>query len=142
MSNRDDGSSTGPLLILFVGLAFTVVMTIYVFAQFRFVLSGTSVEATVTSVESGTAQMTFPDEGGEAHTYRASPSKPVEVGDTVALRYLTGDPSQVRLAEDIGPAWRWGLLWVLLGLLVTGVGILLVWGRHPGRWRPGRPGER
>jgi hypothetical protein len=142
MSGRDSESTLGPILVLLVGVGFTVAMVVHVFAQFRYVLGGTTAEATVTSVESGTAEMTFTDEVGETRTCRARPSEPVEVGDTVSVRYLTGDPKEVRLSEDVGPAWRWGLLWALLGLIVTGFGALLMWGRHPGRWRPGRPGER
>jgi hypothetical protein len=142
MTPRDDESSTGPLLVLLVGIAFTVAMVVHLFAQFRYVLGGTSTQATVRKVESGTAEMTFRDEAGEEHVLRGKPSTPVDVGDTVAIRYLTGDPAQVRLEEEVGPAWRWGMLWVLLGLGATGFGVLLVWGRHPGRWRPGRPGER
>jgi hypothetical protein len=113
----ESSSSLGPFLVLVTGVVFTGFMVYTLVQDLRFVLAGIPVQAKFAGDESG----------------------------TIELRYLRGEPSAVRLEDDVHPAWRWRALWVIVGLSWTWFGVLLTWGRRPIRraaWGRGRPGEQ
>jgi hypothetical protein len=141
-------------MVLLLGLSFTGIMFYQLIGHLRFVFASVSTEATIErkwgggTTDGGYFALTFTDNEGREHIFEAQ--RPERIwerhtpGETLSVRYLTSDPQRVRFEEDVHPPWRWALVWVVLGLLFTGFGVVLTWGRRPRRpkgWRssPDRP---
>src|SRR3954454_9403346 len=105
-------SAAGPLLVLLAGIVSAGVAFFFLTADLRFVFSGISVRAW--AVRDGErTHLLFTDAEGQQH--ESLIGRLANDADAVNLRYLPGDPERVRLEEDVHPAWRWRLLWVMLG---------------------------
>ena len=135
-------SALGPSLVLLTSAAFTVTMCWFLVEDLRFVFAGVSVVAEAHR-EGDRTRLRF--HGVEDGEYSALIGRTLDEGEEIPIRYLRGDPASVRLEEDVQPTWRWRVLWVMLGVVVTLFGVLLTWGRRPSStraWGRGRPGER
>jgi hypothetical protein len=144
----------GPFMVLLLGVAFTGIMLYQLIGHLRFVFASVSTEATIerkwegAKSDGGYFALTYTDNEGREHAFEARrPERTWEnqaPGDSLSVRYLQSDPQQVRFEEDVHPAWRWALVWVVLGVMFTGFAVVLTWGRRarrPKGWRssPDRP---